>query len=122
MRASTTEVLHGGCQEVVKNSHLTADSQDPDSRFRIVAVMRRHLLAAMATITIATAACSSGGSPRPGTAAGTAPTTATSEPTNTDQRNERLTPLSAFFTEGRGGEPTQSDKDAAAADFRRMEQ
>ncbi|MEW6472376.1 MAG: hypothetical protein AB1679_08895 [Actinomycetota bacterium] len=78
--------------------------------------MRRHtLLAAMATITIVTAACSSGGSPRT-----SAP--ADSEQSNTDKRDERLTPLSAFFTEGHGGEPTQAERDAAAEDFRRQEQ
>jgi hypothetical protein len=119
MRASTTEVLHGRGQELMKNDDLTADSQVPDSRFRIVAAMRRHtLLAAMAAITIATAACSSGGSPRH-EAARTGAGTEQAEP---DEPHERLTPLSAFFTEGQGGEPTQADRDAAAADFRRQEQ
>jgi hypothetical protein len=81
--------------------------------------MRRHtLLAAMAAITIASAACSSGGSPRSSaTSAGAA-----SDQTKTDERDERLTPLSAFFTEGRGGEPTQEERDAAAGDFRRQEE
>jgi hypothetical protein len=76
------------------------------------------LLAAMATITIATAACSSGGSPRSSAAS----TSASSDQSKTDERDERLTPLSAFFTEGRGGEPTQAERDAAANDFRRQEQ
>jgi hypothetical protein len=79
------------------------------------------LLAAMAAITIVSAACSSGGSPR-SSAAGAAATNAESEQSKTEKRDERLTPLSAFFTEGRGGEPTQAERDAAAEDFRRQEQ
>jgi hypothetical protein len=80
--------------------------------------MRRHTwLAMIASVTIATAACSSGGSP---------PTTAASGTAGSDQsqteRDERLTPLSAFFTEGRGGELTQAERDSAASDFRRQEQ
>jgi hypothetical protein len=76
------------------------------------------LLAAMATITIASAACSSGGTPRSSAAA----TNTASEQSNKNEKDERLTPLSAFFTEGRGGEPTQAERDAAAEDFRRQEQ
>ena len=80
--------------------------------------MRRHTwLAMIASVTIATAACSSGGSPR----SSAAPASAT-EQAETDEPHERLTPLSAFFTEGRGGEPTQAERDAAAGDFRRQEQ
>ena len=80
--------------------------------------MRRHpWLALIASVTIATAACSSGGSPRPSAASAGA-----TEQTETDEPHERLTPLSAFFTEGRGGEVTQADRDAAASDFRRQEQ
>ena len=78
---------------------------------------RQSWLAMIASVTIATAACSSGGSPRPSAASGTA----SSDQSQTDESDERLTPLSAFFTEGRG-ELTQAERDAAASDFRRQEQ
>ncbi len=81
--------------------------------------MRRHTwLAMIASVTIATAACSSGSSPR----SSAAPASTSSDQSNTDERDERLTPLSAFFTEGRGGELTQAERDAAAGDFRRQEE
>src|SRR5687767_310677 len=118
MRASTTEVSHGGCQEVVKNSDLTADSQVPDRRSRIVAAMRRKTLlpAAVAGLAIVTAACSPGGTNRSSSAG------ASTAASTSNERDERLTPLSAFFTDGRDGEPTQAERDAAAEDFRRQEE
>ena len=79
------------------------------------------LLAAMVGLTIATAACSSGGTTR-SNSAGAAAAASTTNAATTKDGDERLTPLSAFFTEGRGGEPTQAERDAAAEDFRRQEQ
>jgi hypothetical protein len=80
---------------------------------------RAHLFpAALAAIAIATAACSSGGSPRSSTASNTAST----ESSKSDKTEERVTPLSAFFTDGHGGEPTQAERDQAAADFRHQEE
>ncbi|HYH52448.1 MAG TPA: hypothetical protein VEG38_23120 [Acidimicrobiia bacterium] len=83
--------------------------------------MRRHLLAAMATVTIASAACSSAGAPQSTAVAGSA-TAASGNAAKNDEPDERLTPLSAFFTEGRGGEPTQEQRDQAASDFGRLEE
>jgi len=84
------------------------------------------LPAVMAAIAIATAACSSGGTTRSSSAGATSGASAGSDndtdAATSDNRDERITPLSAFFTEGRSGEPTQAERDAAAEDFRRQEQ
>jgi len=89
--------------------------------------MRRNLLlaATAVTVTIATAACSSGGSHRSsaaGSASAASSTAASDQSDKKNERDERITPLSAFFTEGAGGEPTQADREQAANDFRHQEQ
>ncbi len=88
-----------------------------------MATMRRNTLlpAAIAGLAIVTAACSSGGTNR-SSSAGAATAASTSNAATTKGGNERLTPLSAFFTDGRDGEPTQAERDAAAEDFRRQEE
>ena len=81
------------------------------------------LPAAIAGLAILTAACSSGGSSRSNGAASTAASAGPSS-ASSDQNGstERLTPLSAFFTVGQGGQPSDADREAAANDFRHSEQ
>jgi hypothetical protein len=87
----------------------------------------RLLPAVIAGLAIITAACSSGGTHH--TAQGAATAASASDSTgpssgSSDKKEpaERLTPLSAFFTTGSNGQPSDADREAAANDFGRQEQ